>query len=1170
VSAPRPQRIDIPCFPFTGAQVIEASAGTGKTWTLASLYLRLVLGEGPTGKPLRPPDILVMTFTDAATQELRERIRQRLAEAQAWFSGRLATAPDDTLAALRAQRPEAGWAADARLLEAAGHWMDEAAIHTIHGWSHRMLRQHAFDSRSLFDQQRVEDPRSLLQEITREYWRRWIYAADPRGLLGVDKLPGDPDTLLARIAVPMARLDRDPASASAAPPPPPTALFATAARWYRQRRAADLTARALWREHCEAIEAALRDAMATVLDGGKYQARYREGFLRRMRAWCDGDDVDLKDLARFSLSRLRALTKQGRTEPTDSFGAFAALDAVVEAGDPPVADPLLDHAAHEIRARLAARKQQTATFDFNDLLQRLFQALQAPDGRLARAIRRQYPVALVDEFQDTDPWQFGALERIYLDPHPEPAALVMIGDPKQAIYGFRGADLDTYMRARDGAQGIHTLSRNFRSTRPLVEAVNHVFGTAPRPFGDLPYVAVETGRNDIAPLHDPAGRELPAMTVWYAPGTDKATPLRERFAEGFATRIVTLLAASDLEPKDIAVLVRTGDEARRVRESLRLRGLRSVYLSDRDSVYASDEAWDLWQLLRAVATPRVAASIRAALFTRSFGPPAERLAGLFDDEDAFERQLEDFARWQQLWQQRGVLAMLYAVLHEREVPASLLALEGGERRLTNLLHLGDLLQQASLGLQGEVALVRFLGEQLLEPATGNDAAQMRLETDAELVKVVTMHKSKGLQYPAVFVPFAFDFRMARKQDLDDSDAHRIDEDIRLLYVAFTRAERALFVGAATRKDDLSATAAGDAKSALGRLLDRHQPDDLPGKLGAWDSFPSVQVGLLPEATPTAVAESPPPLAIRHAATPRRRHASRWRSTSFSSLTRGLVHAAAPALPLPPDEGDERFDDAQVDNPVAAAAAPPTAAPSRYAGFPAGAAYGDLLHGLLEVQLKAGWPLCQDPADAASLALLARRATALGLTSDAQAVLAGWLPAIARCPLGLSKDSGRDACLADLPPGQTWAEMGFVLTTQGVDATTLDRVVRSHVLPGQPRDPLPPAALEGLLTGFLDLVFEHDGRYYVLDYKSNRLPDYAPATLAGAILQHRYDLQYALYLLALHRLLRVRLPDYDYDRHMGGAIYLFARGIGSPGDGIYRDRPPRALVEALDVACREAP
>ena len=1170
MSAPLPQRIDIPRFPFTGAQVIEASAGTGKTWTLASLYLRLVLGEGPTARPLRPPDILVMTFTDAATQELRERIRQRLAEAQAWFSGRLATAPDDTLAALRAQRPQAGWAADARLLETAGHWMDEAAIHTIHGWSHRMLRQHAFDSRSLFEQQRVEDPRRLLQEITREYWRQWIYAADPQGLLGIDRLPGDPDALLDRIAVPLARLDRDPASASAASPPPPTALFATAARWYRQRATAEATARTLWREHLEAIEAPLQAAMATVLNGNKYREKSRSRYLQNMREWCAGDALDLKDLSKFALSVLHASTKAGRQKPEDPFGAHAALDVLLDIGDPPDADPLLDHAAHEIRARLAARKLQTATFDFNDLLQRLHQALQAPDGRLARAIRRQYPVALVDEFQDTDPWQFGALERIYLDPHPEPAALVMIGDPKQAIYGFRGADLDTYLRARSGAQGIHTLARNFRSTRPLVEAVNHVFGTARHPFGDLPYAAVEPGRNDIEPLHDAAGRELPAMTVWYAPGTDKATPLRERFAEGFATQIVTLLAMSDLAPKDIAVLVRTGAEARRVRESLRLRGLRSVYLSDRDSVYASDEAWDLWQLLRAVATPRVAASIRAALFTRSFGPPPDSLARLFDDEEAFERQLEDFARWQQLWQQRGVLAMLYAVLHERELPARLLALDEGERRLTNLLHLGDLLQQASLGLQGEIALVRFLGEQLLEPATGNDAAQMRLETDAELVKVVTMHKSKGLQYPVVFVPFAFDFRTARRQDLDDSDAHRIDEDIRLLYVAFTRAERALFVGAATRRDDLSATGEGEAKSALGRLLDRHLQDDLPATLGAWARCTSVQVALLPEATPAAVPESPPPVTIRPAATPRRRHASRWRSTSFSSLTRGLVHATAPALPLPPDEGDERFDDAQVDNPVTAVAAPPTAAPTRYAGFPAGAAYGDLLHGLLEVQLKAGWPLCRDPADADSQALLARRATALGLTPEAQAVLADWLPAIARCPLGLAGPGVPDVCLADLPPDRTWAEMGFVVTTQGVDATTLDRAVRTHVLPGQPRDPLPPAALEGLLTGFLDLVFEHDGRYYVLDYKSNRLPDYGPATLAGAILQHRYDLQYALYLLALHRLLRVRLPGYDYDRHVGGAIYLFARGIGSPGDGIHRDCPPRSLIEALDAACREAP
>ena len=1183
---------DFLSFPFRGAQLIEASAGTGKTWTLTSLYLRLILGDGPTGLPLRPPEILVMTFTDAATQELRDRIRRRLAEAAAFFRDRPVKQADATLIALREQRPVAGWIADAQQFETAGQWMDDAAIHTIHGWCSRMLRQHAFDSGSLFEQQRAPDPAALLAAVTRDYWRHWIYGADPHALRGLTALPASPDALLKAIRPRLDALDRAPEAQDLPQTADPTQLFVHAADWVRRRDAAERRARELWRTHIDAIETQLREAMATQLSGTNYPSKQREVYLSRMRAWCDGDTLDTSSLQRFGRTKLVASTKKGCTPPADTTGAFAAVDAVVECGSGPPVDALLDHASRDIRARLAARKRQLAQFDFQDLLQRLYQALHRGDSGLARAIRRQYPVALVDEFQDTDPWQYGSLTRIYIDPHPDPAALVMIGDPKQAIYRFRGADLDTYLAAREMAQGIHTLTGNYRSTPGLVAALNDAYGTATAPFGAMiAYEAVTARRGDVLPLATRDGTALPALTVWTPanPAAQTAGALRLEMTEGFATQIVALLNAGIARPADIAVLVRSGREARRIRLALEARGVRSVYLSDRESVYATDEAQDLWCLLRAVATPRSVGAIRAALSTRSFGFEFDELDRLFADDDAFEREAEAFARWQQLWQQQGLLAMLYAVLHEQQIPARLQRLEAeggardGERRLTNLLHLGDLLQRASLALQGEVAVVRFLAEQLRAPAARDDAAQMRLETDADLVKVVTVHKAKGLEYPVVFVPFAYEYRALKRDeipagaDLEAADEIRVAEDGRLLYVAFTRAERALFVGAATRSQDFAAKR--PPKSALARLLGRRSEEDLLASLERWSACTDIHVAALPAASAamaTVTAALPAP---RAAAVPLRRHDSRWRSTSFSALTRGLAAAALPAMPLPGDEGDERYGDAQVDNPQDPADPEPgpasTAAAPGFAAFPAGAKYGDLLHGLLEWQLKAGWPILQkglrDSEDAAWLRLLHRRGELLGLDAGQQALLADWIAAIARCPLGLEAASGAatPVSLSTLPPSQTWAEMGFVITTQGVDAAAIDRRVQQQILPGRTRDALMPLALEGLLTGFLDLVFEHGGRYYVLDYKSNRLDDYTPKSLDDAILQHRYDLQYTLYLVALHRLLCARLPHYDYDSHMGGSIYVFARGIGSPGDGIYRDCPPRSLIESLDSAFRES-
>lgn len=1149
-------------IPLAGAQVIEASAGTGKTWTLASLYVRVVLGHGRGGEGLLPPRILVMTFTEAATAELRDRIRRRLGQAARVFRGQ--PLPGETLdpflSALREDWPAERWPALALQLEVAAQWMDEAAIHTIHGWCHRTLRRHAFDSASLFDQDKAEGPLEMKRAAARDYWRHWVYPLDEARFAAVRSLARTPDALYSAVAPLIAARGRAPGAA-----PPAIDFDGTLAAWAAWNASCEAAAREVhvtWATHRASIESQLRAAMETELSGSVYRKDQRDAYLARIGAWSGQPfglvEVPRDDLLRFGLDKLRRSTRKGRTTPQDTTGVHALIDAYgfrIDA-EPPVT-PILEHAAAEIIERYAQRKATLGQFDFDDLLQRLYAALHATDGRLAAVLREQYPVALVDEFQDTDPWQYGSLRRIYLDPDAgRSVGLVMIGDPKQAIYSFRGADLPTYLEARSAADGIHTLSGNHRSTAGLVRAVNHVFGSAATPFGDIRYEPVTACKPDVRPLADADGCEQPTMTAWYDGSGDALTGPRHRLlmAESFASRIVALVSDAVLRPADVAVLVRHGTEASAIRAALDRRGLRSVYLSDKESVFSSREASDLWHVLRAVAEPRVERHVRAALSCRVFGRELEELESTLGDELALDAEVERFLRWRTVWQRHGVLATIYAVLHDEGIPVRLLAQPDGERRLTNLLHLGDLLQEASLGLQGEVAIVRHLGARLGAAAaptddSGEDPARMRLETDADLVKVVTMHKSKGLQYPVVFVPFASSFH-------GEDDAERIAENLRLLYVAFTRAERALFVGVATLEGEFS-DEGGDSASALGRLLGRRRPGDLAERLAEWRLCPDIRVEPLPAPEERRIGGAARSALWRGADAPLRRHASDWRSASFSSLTRGIESRAR--MPVAPTEQDERFDDAQVDHPPAPAVLPEVAAGAMWSDFPAGARYGDLLHGLLEWQVEQGWPLHRAEAAVAQWeALVCRRCDALQLDARAREILTPWIRAIGDCPLGAA-----DTCLAALPRASCWPEMGFLLTTHGVEATSIDALVRAHVLPGQDRGPLQPTVLEGMLTGFLDLVFEHRGRYFVLDYKSNRLAGYAPSQLAEAILDHRYDLQYVLYLVALHRLLRSRLQDYDYDRHVGGALYLFVRGIGGPGHGLYEDRPPRVLIETID-------
>jgi len=1194
-TAPVIKKLDPLSLPLTGLQVIEASAGTGKTWTLAALYVRLVLGHKPKcahpDNGLYPPQILVMTFTEAATAELRSRIRSRLAQAAHYFkhSDPANAQADAFLRDLRADIDAAQWPACAERLDLAAQWMDEAAIFTIHGWSSRMLKTHAFDSASLFQQSRVEDGPALKLAAVQDYWRKWFYPLSAAQLAALNGLASTPVELMAALA-PLWRLEERAPRPDAPTPAPPNEVIDNWGFWQTRFLQLEADARAACTDEVIAL---LNDSIAQKAIKG-----YRKDWPPKLADWSNGPLLDAlpakeRKAAHTLLQRFATSVLLGKGwSQASQYPVFDQIEALCDhlAQQPEVTQLLLAHAAHEVGTAYRQVKARLAQFDFSDLLQNLYHALQAPVGRLAEAIRQQFPVALVDEFQDTDPWQYGALSRIYGASNNAPQAsgdtgLIMIGDPKQAIYSFRGADLNTYLRARHQAQAIHTLSGNYRSTAGVVAAVNHVFGRATQPFGEVPFDRVSACNDQVQPLQV-AGQAQVAMTVWHlqGPGIQRKAVWMRQMAEVFATEMTGLLNAGAAPPGAMAVLVRDWREARAIRNALACRGVRSVYLSERDSVFATPEALDLWRILRAVANPRATHCVRAALATGVWGLSWQELENLFQDEAAWDALTEHFHAWQAVWQRQGLLPMLHQMLHAQSIPARLLAQDqtdhtpqgsSGERRLTNLLHLGDLLQNASLGLQGEGALLRYLEDQLRDPQASGDTAQLRLESDADLVQVVTMHKAKGLQYPLVFLPFVSNFRAA---DNEAEEASRLAEDIRLLYVALTRAKQALWLGVTATRGDVEGKTI-KVKSALSALLGRQASGDLAQCLKAWQTE-HIVVQDAPKPDATAYALRVLTKAWKPALTPQRQLRSHWWSASFSALTREVAHSS-PAL-TPGSALDERLGDAQIDSTL-----PPSSRAQRgdpcqdnqadlltppFNAFPAGSAYGTLLHDLLEWQAQQGWPAAQDKPPAAIATewqkLLTRKAQGLKLDETERDALAAWVPAIVTTPLAVPASS--KLVLASLTSDHYWAEMAFTLKVSALDSARLDRLIAAQVLVGQPRQAMQPRQLEGMLTGFMDLVLAFEGRYYVLDYKSNKLSGYAPAQLQQAMLAHRYDVQYTLYLLALHRLLKSRLADYDYDLHVGGALYLFLRGIDQSGAGLYLDRPPKALIEALDAAFSASP
>ncbi|NWN92110.1 exodeoxyribonuclease V subunit beta [Marinobacter adhaerens] len=1220
----RNPNLDPLTLPLNGSALIEASAGTGKTFTIAILYVRLVLGHGQAdGSPLQdllPPKLLVVTFTEAATKELRDRIRTRLTQAAEVFSENAASlelsAETELIQTLRdhSYPDPASWPnCRKRLLEAA-EWMDEAAVSTIHGFCNRMLSEHAFDSGSLFKLTLETDQSELLENVARDYWRTFVYPLPPALMdeaLSHWKTPAD-----LRGAV--RNLIGNPDSTGT----PPADVHKAIEQVVNER---ENQSRALKRYHWAQWQGEVADLLNDLNKRKRLNGNSKNAMLKvwnTLVAWAESDELLPEKLD--SAAGFKNQTPEGLDailkgeDPAPHHPAFEAIAELMLFGQnqPSAKSDILRHASHWIANRLEEEKQQRSEMGFDDLLTRLDDALHGPRGeQLAATIRHQFPVALIDEFQDTDPVQYRIFDRIYRVEDNNPATcLLMIGDPKQAIYGFRGADIHTYLQARQGVKDrTYTLGKNFRSAKPMVSAVNRIFEYSDRYSNNGAFLF---GQGDTSPLpfqsvaaHGTRRQWLvenqaqPSLMFWTheTDDTDKnGNPkslakgaATEDLAEACASEIARLLTLGQagkagfalqenpddlvpVSPKDIAVLVNNRNEASAVRDALGHRRIKSVYLSDRGSVLTSPEATEMLSWLHAFAEPRQLAHLRTALATPTLGQSWQAMNRLLTDEIALEREIERFIGYQQQWQNQGVLPMLRSFLMDFGVPGRLLQRPDGERRLTDILHIAELLQQDSLQLDGEHALLHHFTQILRAADEEDEHRTLRLESDAALVQVITVHKSKGLEYPLVFLPFGTAHRaQSEKQsfvsyhddnnkpvtvfdpsaeDVAKADQERLGEDIRKIYVALTRARFATWVGAAALDNW--------QQSGLGYLIAGSGADSISQCLGHLnDGQPEICVTPLPEADETRYTE-PAPEALGPALVSHREAREDWWIASYSSIEysgmagTGIVFSGevedAETQHLLEESAQNTGEDAQVPG------------QHNHHHFPKGAGPGTFLHELLEWCTHNGFQWVVDNPHQLQEQLI-RRCSTRGW-SDWAEPLEHWLLALITRPFRLQRAGSHEVSLAKLTTLRP--ELEFWFESRNVDVPTLDRLVKAHTLNGADRPQAQDKIFNGMIKGFIDLVFEHQGQYYVLDYKSNTLGEddsaYTDQAMGEAILEQRYDLQYVLYLLALHRLLKARLPDYDYDQHIGGAVYLFLRGVHSGTGGAFTDKPPRALIEQLDA------
>ncbi|WP_407276286.1 exodeoxyribonuclease V subunit beta [Halothiobacillus sp. DCM-1] len=1210
-------------FPFEGCQLIEASAGTGKTFTIALLYVRAILGHGIA--PLIPRDILVTTFTELAADELKSRIRARLVQAARYFSGE--ETPNDTaMADLLAAYPPEDRPAQVNRLAAAANQMDDAAIHTIHAWCQRMLQEHAFLSGQPFTLSIQPDLQPWFDWAAQDYWRAQVYwLPEPQAALAAELLES-PAKLIERLR---AVIQHENESILSPDEPAEMAHWLDELLAIRQAAAlAEQSAKACWQQERASVVAAF-DAVVEQLHGTTHRGMredIRAGRWQAVDDWAAGmAPLPANWVKLFSGPAM----KQRATPPDTPFQQrlrdWQASTEASERAKTASQTALLIHAAHWMRQRMAELKRQARVASFDDLLIALDRALAGEWGeRLAHTIADRYPLAMIDEFQDTDGLQLALFDRIFRITDAAAStkpALVLIGDPKQSIYRFRYADLASYLRARHAARQIHTLKDNYRSTPRLITAVNHLFDTAiaqnPDLFGEgsgIPFIPVmakgtppHLARWDAATQAWVTPPPMQLLAKAYAAPEDLTSTKEfiEELAQATARQIADWLVAAQvgqagwlaadggallrpLAPQDVAILVADRHEAQAMRRALQAVGVASVYRSDRRQLFQTAQARDFWHWLNAMAEPNRPGFLKIALATASFARRLDELEAL-RDESAFAALIEAFVRYRELWQRQGILAAVYQLLHDFDIPARLLSAESGEdggaRRLTNLLHLADWAQAAQANRPGIESLRHGYAVAL---TSGETEQELQLDQDAALVQIMTIHASKGLQFPLVFLPFLPKLGLPRANMSGGRSALRLadqgwllspdqaalateqraqlDDAVRQAYVALTRAESACVLGVGLLRVG-TAKAVNRSQSALGRILGLVDgcPKENPQVLARYDEVlarlygvEGISLSWLTAPLPAVrfTPASSPALAPARSAVARAR--SRWRIASYSQL----VDAAGNQAPETPQENRIReLEETGALWPALPADAPPLTHPLSLAlqNLPRGAAFGTQMHAVLEAAGRQGFArIAGDPSARAALLdrVLPDHALAGALGSTPR-LWADWLQAILDTPLQIDPP----VSLGRLSHYRL--ELEFWLPVDALDVAQFDAWVTAAVFPGEPRPALTSDQLQGVLKGFIDLVFEADGRYFVLDYKSNVLPEYGSAQCTAAMLEHRYDVQLVIYLAALHRHLADRLPDYAPARHLGGAVYWFTRGVAEEGAGQCLVPPPLALLNALD-------
>ena len=1190
--------------PIEGTNLIEASAGTGKTYTITGLFLRLLLE-----KKLSVNEILVVTFTESATEELKDRIRNRLREAVKVFSGE---STEDIFLAYLFKKHKHSKHALQRLINSVRAF-DLASIFTIHGFCMRVLHENTFESGGLFDTVLITDQEELKREVAGDFWRTNLYNESPLFIRYLMAKKFNLESLISLFSSRFSQLNM-----TIIPQPETNDVISLEEDF----KLSFGTVSKNWQKMKDEVQDILQHTKS--LDKRKYPNA-------KLPSWIQGMDntislgsdnpIFFKDFEKFTTKQLKGATKPNFAPPAHPF--FDLCETLLEKKR--LLEQVFERRLLGLKVeffryagdRLTKKKQDRNIQFFDDLLNRLYCALERKGGeKLAQSLRVKFKAALIDEFQDTDPVQYAIFRKIFGKGKGD---LFLIGDPKQAIYSFRGADIFTYIHASQDVKTRYTLLENWRADPPLITAINTIFSSADNPFiyDEIPFQPTSPSNINNTSGLSLKGKKEPPFTIWYVKSTNgemPAKPISKAKARGLIAQAIAaeisslidlgqkgeaLLQGNPVRSGDVAVLVRKNDEARLMQEALSELHIPSV-LHGSGNIFDAHEATETKRVLAAVAQPNDLRLLRPALATDMLGIKGEKLDALMDNEPGWEKWLVAFKEYHDLWRKKGFIQMFRYLLRKENVLRRLMSFSDGERRNTNMLHLSEILHgisvEKSLTMTG---LLQWFSEQIASKDSGIEEHQLRLESDENAVKLITIHKSKGLEYPIVFCPFMWDgsriknskapfmfhnekegMRLTLDLGSQDMDKNRIvaekeqlAENLRLLYVALTRAKnRCYIIWGRFNEAETSATA---------YLF--HQHDSLKGEnitehigttfkeLNDYDITQELQNIADRSGGAIRLTEIPSGLGKQFSPLPDAQKGLTFRKfsgsidtcqgiSSFSSLISGQVHGEAlkdyDAITMQNSNGYTDFEESESEENI-----------PDIVSFPKGARPGIFFHDLLE------HTDFTESNEQVTKNLIIDKLTEYGIELTWENTIYDMLGKVISIPL--DPENRSDLTLSCIGNQDRLNELQFYFPLKQISPMNLKNIFKKYsdreLSQGFPRriERLQFSPVRGFMTGFIDMVFRFKERFYLVDWKSNFLgtciENYGQDSLTAVMEEEYYTLQYQIYTVALNQYLLLRLPGYSYESHFGGIFYIFLRGVDPNRGyefGIYRKRPSEELITTL--------